>query len=394
MLLIKKIQSNVDTTLTVLCDYIEGIYKRNYQTNLVVFENKTKQKKQSKKASISLKPKGDLEMKNVYYRPADKRYTGIKQIKGTKIRVYGPTQQICAQNLRDAVKAFYVGVKKAKPPKVNHITVLYVFEKWYNEYMVNTIAESTKSEILRIKGRLAPLHNVKAKLLTKQMILNYLDTQPANRSREKLITYFKASLRFAQNEGLIAVNPFTNMRLEPKKNTTREAFSYDEQKRILAALPDTEIYIHIMLYLLTGLRKNELNTSDIENDIDFQSGILRAVNLKGKYKKVRYKQIKLSPEFTKMVASNLDALKKYSVPQIYIRFAALMKALKIKGSIVNLRHTYATNNLYLGNSDVIVSKQMGHSTSQITKDVYMNIDHNLSKQKIIQLYGNLYPLFD
>lgn len=40
--------------------------------------------------------------------------------------------------------------------------------------------------------------------------------------------------------------------------------------------------------------------------------------------------------------------------------------------------------------DNFISRQMGHSTSQITKDNYTDLDYHLSKEKILKLYNNLY----
>ena len=42
--------------------------------------------------------------------------------------------------------------------------------------------------------------------------------------------------------------------------------------------------------------------------------------------------------------------------------------------------------------DNFISRQMGHSTSQITKDNYTDLDYHLSKEKILKLYNNLYYL--
>ena len=40
--------------------------------------------------------------------------------------------------------------------------------------------------------------------------------------------------------------------------------------------------------------------------------------------------------------------------------------------------------------DNFISRQMGHSTSQITKDNYTDLNYHLSKEKILKLYNNLY----
>lgn len=144
---------------------------------------------------------------------------------------------------------------------------------------------------------------------------------------------------------------------------------------------------------LTGLRKNELDTKNLINSISTEHKILKAVNLKGRNQVIRHKEIKLSDSAIKLIFQNFDTIKKYDCELIYREFAEFLKGLKIAGSIVNLRHTYATNNFYLGTPELIISRQMGHSTSQITKDIYTDIDYHLTREKVLELYGKLYPEF-
>lgn len=58
--------------------------------------------------------------------------------------------------------------------------------------------------------------------------------------------------------------------------------------------------------------------------------------------------------------------------------------------IKTLRHTFATNQFYLGMPDLYISKWMGHSKVNITKDVYMSVEYRLNAEKIKQLYGELF----
>ena len=91
-----------------------------------------------------------------------------------------------------------------------------------------------------------------------------------------------------------------------------------------------------------------------------------------------------------LIKNNIELLKKYDDEKVYRKFNEILKELNIKGSIVNLRHTFATNNFYLGTPELFISRQMGHRTSQITKDNYTDIVYHLSKEKILKLYNNLY----
>ena len=59
-----------------------------------------------------------------------------------------------------------------------------------------------------------------------------------------------------------------------------------------------------------------------------------------------------------------------------------------------LRHTFATNHLYLGTPERILQEWLGHEDLDITKKHYLSIDRSLSKEKIKELYKDLYYYFN
>ena len=126
--------------------------------------------------------------------------------------------------------------------------------------------------------------------------------------------------------------------------------------------------------------------------IDFETNILKCLNLKGRNLIKRYKYIKLSNSAISLIMNNLDIIHKYNSEQVYKKFADILKENNITGSIVTCRHTFATNCFYLGKPILITSREMGHSTTNLTEKVYTDIDYNLNKEKILKLYNNLYNL--
>lgn len=46
-------------------------------------------------------------------------------------------------------------------------------------------------------------------------------------------------------------------------------------------------------------------------------------------------------------------------------------------------HTFAINHFWLGIPDKIISNWLGHSTIQITKDVYTKLDRQLPKKRLL-----------
>lgn len=200
-----------------------------------------------------------------------------------------------------------------------------------------------------------------------------------------LLSFFK----YCVLERIIAYNPFTTIVIKNKKYKAKPAFSFEQQKAILEGLDKQEFKPIILFFLVTGLRKNELDFKNIENCID-ENNVLKTINLKGRDRETRYKYIKLTDDAKRLVTDNLDLFHKYTNRKIADHFKSFLTNLNISGSIVNCRHTFATNCFYLGKNPLIISREMGHSTSQITKDNYIDIDYNLNKEKILKLYNNLY----
>lgn len=344
------------------------------------------QSKMVKKVN-SVKPKGDIELKNIQYRITDRRYIGRKQIKGHLITVYGKTQKECAEKLKAKIN------EVVKIDTRKHESKQYLFKdlfmQWYKQEKEPFITLGTQKDILLVYKQIEPLHEMNIKKINKQTIYSFLNNIPESRSKEKVRLYLNACLKYYHNEGLIIVNPCANVKVK-KSNVRKTAFSYEQQTAILEHLKNKPLKIIILIYLITGLRKNELNFKSIEKDIDFENRILKAVNLKGRNFVKRYKQIKLSKQALKLIMNNVDIIHKYNAELAYREFATVLKELKISGSIVNCRHTFATNCFYLEKQDLTISREMGHARTQITKDVYTDIDYHLSKEKMYKLYNNLY----
>ena len=364
--------------------YIQGYNETNKP-----FLLPTKTEIVKKVNSLNPKPKGDIELKNIHYRFSDKRYVGKKQIKNRIIYVYAKTQKECADKLKQRINDFlFLGDKKTTS---NKYLLKDLFMQWYRTEKEPFISEGTKRDILATYNEVACFHDMSIKKINKNALTTFFSKKPDNRTKEKTRLYLNACLKFYQNEGVITVNPCSNVKVKKSYNR-KNAFTYEQQASILESIKRKPIYPIILIYLITGLRKNELNFSSIEKDIDFDNRLLKAVNLKGRNLIKRYKVIKLSTKAISLIMSNLDIIHKYNAETVYREFADVLKDLNIKGSIVNLRHTFATNCFYLGKQDVVISREMGHAKLQLTKDVYTDVDYHLSAEKINKLYDNLYNL--
>lgn len=331
-------------------------------------------------------------MKNIIYNLKEKRYVGRKQINNHLIVVHAKTQLECYQRLKQRIKDYANNNIDLKNNQ--SINFKSFIDAWYKNDKEPFISEATKKDFKSILKTFTPFYSSSLKDLDKQMILNFINSLPNNRTKEKSILYLKAILKSALANKLIKSNPFDTIITPPRNKKKKEALTYEEQVNLLSYLSDKKIKIPILIYLITGMRKNEFDFKNIDKQIDIETKTLKALNLKGRNNVVRYKRIRLTDNAIKLIMNNIDIINSYDAETCYREFADIMKNLNIKKSIVNLRHTFATNHLYLGTPEFIISKEMGHSTSQITKDNYMDIDYHLNKEKISKLYNNLYPTFE
>ena len=79
---------------------------------------------------------------------------------------------------------------------------------------------------------------------------------------------------------------------------------------------------------------------------------------------------------------------------ITAKFRKILHELKIEGSLHSLRHSFITNHYYLGTPAKQVQAWVGHSSIQMTMDIYTNIDPQINakeeKNKLLKFYNNLY----
>lgn len=330
-------------------------------------------------------------MKNITWRPKEKRYIGRKQVNGMTYTVYAKTQLACMKKLNTLIKQ--VKEENNTIVKQKHsFTFEEYWNKWYKENKYPFIADSTRDEFEILKRKCKPLYNLKLNKITKENLLTFFESLDKNRTKEKVIVQLKSLFTNAVKESVIKNNPFNTIVFKLTKRTPKKAFSYEQQQKILNELRNEEIYPIILFYLITGLRKNELDFKNIENCIDKEKNLLTTINLKSRNREVRYKKIKLTKDAVNLVLCNLNIFHKYNERSLSDAFSSFLKKNNIEGSLVNCRHTFATNSFYLGKDSLIISREMGHTTSQITKDNYIDVDYNLSKEKILKLYNNLYNL--
>lgn len=349
-------------------------------------------KSQIEKMPISLAEinnQGDEDiMKNIILR-ADGRYMGRKQINGHRITVYAHTLKQCIEKLKKASK------DAIKNPKAkNKITYnLYDWlDNWYETYKAPFIKYKSALQIEAvIKTIKSNFENTSLNDLTSGVIQRVLNKFPTSRQKEIIVLYFNASLQKAEDLNLIDKNPFKAIVRDRKINNKREPFSLSQQQIILNAIKGTDIEVPILFYLCTGIRKNELNTHNLLADIDEHKHILKVKSEKKRSSNDIYREVDITNNLIALIKSNIKSFNT-TTDLIYRKFKQILNNNNIKGSLHNLRHTFATNHYYLGTSAKQVQVWLGHETIELTQNIYTHINRSITKNDILKLYNNLYYL--
>lgn len=368
----------------VLLSYCEGVRDRNSSPT-----NETKTETKCIEVPISgveIYQQGDMElMKNITLR-ADGRYMGRKQINGQIVYAYGNTIANVAQKLKKAIK------EALKNPKVKKVTYKLFdwLDEWFRAYKENFVKYTSAKDIERvIKIVKEKFTNIYLCDLTTSDIQKFLNTYPKSRQKEIISLYFDASLKKAEELGIIEKNPFRGVVKDKRQNIVRNGYSLAEQQKILEIIKGESIEKVVIFYLITGIRKNELPTIDFETDLDVKSKTLKILSEKKRDNNKKYRYIDLSDEAIKFIQDNKPSLKYY--PNfVYKRLKKLISPFGIETGLHRLRHTFATNHFYLGTPIKLVSSWLGHEKIELTQNIYTHIDRSITKEDIIKLYNNLY----
>lgn len=325
--------------------------------------------------------KENTELKNITIR-SDGRYMGRVQIEGKRITVYAKTQKQCLQKLKQAER----NINNIKEQKTNYMLHDWLNE-WYYTYKEKFVGYETAKYIQNIIHIIQQnFTNTKLNLITTPQIQKFLNTFETSRKKEFIILYFKACLQKAVDLDYINKNPFAAIVKEQKLNNIRQGYNLEEQKLILKLIKGTNIENHILFYLGTGIRKNEILTFDTAKHLNEKTKTISILSEK-KRKKEIYRTIDITDDMIKIIQQIDFSLKP---DYVYRQFKELLAPYKINAGLHKLRHTFATNHFYLGTPTKLISSWLGHETIELTQNIYTHIDRTITKNDILKLYDNLY----
>lgn len=350
--------------------------------------------KNDSQASIcEISQQGDIEMPYTRIRK-DGRYECVISFKGKKYSVYSKTKEELNKKITKKKKQLE---KEYKNKKTNiSEKEVYTLESWYNKWYKTDklpfIREKTQSIIENcFKNHILPkLGKYKLEKLNKDIIQNFLNNIPKSRIKEQTTSYFKSCITQAYNEQIIEWNPFNNIKRDKKIKSTKKALTIEEQEKLLKYLKanDNRCYNVVLIYLCTGCRRNEINTLKKEN---IKNNFI-LINGTKTENSIRY--LKITSELQELIVNNIETIQQLPTHYISKKLKSVFEKLNIDGSIHTFRHTFATNHYYLNTPVKQLQGWLGHSTVNLTLDIYTNVDPtidvNEEKKKIKQLYNNLY----
>lgn len=322
--------------------------------------------------------KKELTMKNIRLR-SDGRWEGRRCINGQRISVYASSQKECRQKLNTYQK---------NALKTHKFSLYEYSKKWFALYKQPEVRESTANMYKNIiYNHLQTLTRPLTSYTTDDLQI-FINSLGQTRIKEISLLTLRQIYQKALETGLVNKNPALYLQKGKVEKHIVVSYTLSEQKKILNHLKNDNFSWHILGFLLTGARLNELKTIKKNN---IRNGWLL---IQGSKTSNARRWIKISPRFEKMLLNKQEPLFSYADKVLQKKFRAFRKEIGIEGTIHKLRHTFNTNLYYLGATDMERKSFMGHSSIVVTNDIYTHLDRSISKKDILKLYKDLLPNFD
>lgn len=323
-------------------------------------------------------------------------------------------QQACAELITQLTKGDYI-------PNSNELFKEFLY-KWLELYVKPKLRHTTYKNYKRtIDYRIIPiLGEIELQKLTpahgQAFVKHLIEDNLSERYIEFCFTITKGALIQAIKWELISKNPFQYIEIpRPRRFSRKNAWSAEDVNTFLTfAKYDNQIYYYIfMLALFTGMRRGELlgltwDNIDLEkrkisitksliyDEEGFRFGDVKTASSRrtisiGDEECKELKQYKaMQNSFKLKIGSvyhdqNLVFCREDGNP-IYPRTLAMVfdritkKAGLHKIRLHDLRHTHATLSLQLGMPPKVLQERLGHSSIQMTMDVYSHVMPNMQQE--------------
>ena len=373
--------------LREVCDLYLGRKKHQEEPQDLVQENKSINDSEIKEITLR------SNIKNLYHRK-DGRWEYKKRRNGELIRFTVSTKEEAIEKLKD-IKNLH----RKKVESENKTTFVSWCNRWVEVYKQD-LTKSSKARYQQIIDKyITPFFKDTAlKKVTQEKVQIFINGMEGKRNKEYAFLTVRQILKQAYVNKKIA-DDISAMLVKPKRyrKIRRSALALVEQQEFLKYLKnyETDVQMFMMFSIICGTRRSETMKFKFE-DINEMTCKLHIKGTKT-YGSDRY--IKISPAMINLLKQNKqrkdDEFYFSYAPDYYTKIIQeIYKQAGIKDRILHdLRHTCATNLLYLGVADKFRQQYLGHANIVMTNDVYTNLQDDITADGLAKLYNNLYPQF-
>ena len=240
----------------------------------------------------------------------------------------------------------------------------------------------------------------------------------APKTIKNIMLNLSAAMKKAVMLDLISKNPCDNITMPKLERFEPDVYSMEEVDKMLDCAKNTDLYLPLMIEICIGLRRGELLALKWHH-IDFENGYLTVeenlvtVDNKRITKAPKTKSGRRSIQIPSTLLDLLHDTKKnrhagdndyvicqkdgnpYKSDSFSLKFRRFLKANDLKHiRFHDLRHINATIMLSLGISPKVAQERLGHSSYQITMDIYSHVLKKVEKEAADKLDDALFNHFD
>ncbi len=317
-------------------------------------------------------------------RKADGRWWVRFYDKNRKQRsVYGKTQNECLQNLKQAMKD-----DKQCQQNYKSMTFGEWIDKWLATYKTPKVKRSTLEQMQHYLKQITPIANIKLKNISAITMQKYLNSIEKPRKREKIHGFLKDAFTKAYKCRLVENNIFDAIESVPRQRKQIERRSREEEAILTEAWQTHEHGRFYLLCLYEGLRLCEATALTYE-DIDWQRKTITVNKAMDHFNEITSPKTATSNRTILLFARTEKLLDRNGTGRIFAymprtyqnRLGEMCKRLNFRTiGVHSLRHTFATRCAEAGIPPKVVQKWLGHSTVNMTLNVYTRLDSSLSKK--------------
>lgn len=323
---------------------------------------------------------------------ADGRYWARYYDKqGKQHSVYGKTGKACLARLREALKQNEHGSTNI----TSSITLGDWIKKWLELYKVGKVRSTT---IVQMDIYLRDVYSdriagIPLKKLTAIDLQKFINDVAKPRKREKLYTFLKDALTKAVKAKLISDNLFDGITKPKHERKQSRSLTHDEERRFVAECANYKQGNLYLMCLYQGLRIGEALALTYE-DIDFDKmtiSINKSLDSLGETTAPKTATSNRVMPLFKRTAALLEkggsgklftmSRKGYQNTIIKIRHKLGMENVNVH----TMRHTFATRCSEAGIPAKVVQKWLGHSTLEMTLNVYTHVNADFEAKMTNQI---------